>query len=193
MVSFCDPHARRHFGNIRRRGAGRATLVGCSEIGAIKNYETGQIVTRGLFFPLAQYFSRFQIDQMHAGASDALERLMGVIIVGHLIGGPSLHVLAGVGATIEKRPRHPETVAWSLCRTKKGAKRRPKSLPRVVPTGHWMPRSGTLLLPPLMWRRYNDTAGLEFLARMICRMLLAQIHKRKLKAPASLATWAEDP
>ena len=35
----------------------------------------GQIVTRGLFFPLAQYFSRFQIDQMHAGASDALNDL----------------------------------------------------------------------------------------------------------------------
>ena len=78
MFLFCDADARRHFGNIRRRGAGRATLVGYSEIGAIKNYETGQIATRGLFFPLAQYFSRFQIDQMHAGASDALERLIGV-------------------------------------------------------------------------------------------------------------------
>ena len=60
---------------------------------------------------LAQHLAGFQIDQMHAGASDALERLIGVIIVGHLIGGPSLHVLAGVGATIEKRPRHRTKIA----------------------------------------------------------------------------------
>ena len=53
----------------------------------------------------------FQIDQMHAGACNAFERLIGVIIVGHLIGGPSLHVLAGVGATIEKRPRHRPKIA----------------------------------------------------------------------------------
>jgi hypothetical protein len=43
---------------------------------------------------------------MHAGGSDALERLIGLIVVGHLIGGLFLDVLAGVGATIEKRPRH---------------------------------------------------------------------------------------
>ena len=48
---------------------------------------------------------------MHAGASDALERLIGVVIVGHLIGGPSLHVLAGVWTTIEKRPRHRTKIA----------------------------------------------------------------------------------
>src|SRR4029077_18523859 len=48
---------------------------------------------------------------MHAGASDALERLIGVIVVGPLIGGPSQHVLPGVGATIEKRPRHRTEIA----------------------------------------------------------------------------------
>ena len=59
-----------------------------------------------LILVLAQHFAGFQIDEMHAGAGDALERLIGIIIVSHLIGGPSLHVLAGVGATIEKRPQH---------------------------------------------------------------------------------------
>ena len=37
---------------------------------------------------LAQHLAGFQVEQMHAGASDALKRLIGVIIVGHLIGGP---------------------------------------------------------------------------------------------------------
>jgi hypothetical protein len=37
---------------------------------------------------LAQYLARFQIEQMHAGADDAFERLISVVIVGHLIGGP---------------------------------------------------------------------------------------------------------
>jgi hypothetical protein len=43
----------------------------------------------------------------------ALKRLIGVVIVvvGHLIGGPSLHVLAGVWTTIEKRPRHRTKIA----------------------------------------------------------------------------------
>jgi len=49
---------------------------------------------------LAQYLPGFQIDQMHAAAGGALKRLIGVIIVGHLIGGPSLHVLAGVWPAI---------------------------------------------------------------------------------------------
>src|SRR6202020_512155 len=60
---------------------------------------------------VAQHLAGFQIEQMHAGASDALERLIGVVIVGHLIGGPSLHVLAGVWTTIEKRPRHRTKIA----------------------------------------------------------------------------------
>ena len=60
---------------------------------------------------LVQHLAGFHIDQMHAGASDAFHRLIGVIIVAHLIGGPSLHVLAGVWAPIEKRPRHRAKIA----------------------------------------------------------------------------------
>jgi hypothetical protein len=63
----------------------------------------------GLF--VAQHLAGFQIDQMHAGASHALERLARLIVVGHLNGGPSLHVLAGVWTTIEKRPRHRSKIA----------------------------------------------------------------------------------
>jgi hypothetical protein len=63
----------------------------------------------GLF--VAQHLAGFQIDQMHAGASHALERLVRLIVVGHLNGGPSLHVLAGVWTTIEKRPRHRSKIA----------------------------------------------------------------------------------
>ena len=37
--------------------------------------------------------------------------MIAIIIVSHLIGGPSLHVLAGVGATIKKRHRHRTKIA----------------------------------------------------------------------------------
>src|ERR1700733_1545749 len=52
---------------------------------------------------------------MHASAGDALEGLIGVVIAGHLIGGPSLHVLAGVWTTVEERPRH-----WTKIARQKG-------------------------------------------------------------------------
>jgi hypothetical protein len=64
-----------------------------------------------LILVLAQHPAGFQIDQMHTGAGDARERLIGVTIAGHLIGGPSLHVLAGVEATIDKRPGHRTKIA----------------------------------------------------------------------------------
>jgi hypothetical protein len=121
-MNWCEPKAGRrwfHFATLTRVDTlailDDAVRVEQRSLATLKleqlKTKTGQIVTRGLFFPLAQYFSRFQIDQMHGGASDALERLIGVIIVGHLIGGPSLNVLAGAGATIEKRPRHRKKIA----------------------------------------------------------------------------------
>ena len=95
----------------------------------------------GLF--LAQHLAGFQIDQMHAGTSHALERLVGLIIVGHLIGGPPLHVLAGVWTTIEECPRHQTKLAQTKgkapARRAAGAKlylaskmRAPERIPHVV-------------------------------------------------------------
>jgi hypothetical protein len=50
---------------------------------------------------------------------------IGVIIVGHLIGGPSLHILAGVGATIKKRPRHPGNGSMVVVPNEKGRQTAP--------------------------------------------------------------------
>ena len=55
--------------------------------------------------------------------------LIGIIIVGHLIGGPSLHVLAGVWATIEERPRH---------RTKTAQTKKEKPQPDGWPGLRWL-------------------------------------------------------
>src|ERR1700733_2629269 len=59
-----------------------------------------------LILVVAQHLAGVHIDQMHAGASHALERLVRL-----LIGGPSLHLLTGVWTTIEKRPRHRKKIA----------------------------------------------------------------------------------
>jgi hypothetical protein len=57
-----------------------------------------------LFRP--QHLSGFQVDKVRLRARQACDRLIRGIVIGHFIGGPSLHGLGGVRAAIEKGRCH---------------------------------------------------------------------------------------
>jgi hypothetical protein len=66
------------------------------------------------------HLSGFRVDKMQLRARQACDRLIRCIVVGHLVGGPSLYCLGGVRAAIKKRHRHQMIIAQT--------KRRPPAL-----------------------------------------------------------------
>jgi hypothetical protein len=70
---------------------------------------TGLSPAGALILVLAQHLAGFQVDQMRAGASGALKRLIALIVVRHVIGRPALHGLAGDRAAKQKGCHHRPT------------------------------------------------------------------------------------